>query len=59
MKMISKRVKVIVTMQVIIDGFGTSLRKTSERLIVRDKDKKIVQEVPFFDVDDISSSPEA
>ncbi|HEU4964472.1 MAG TPA: CRISPR-associated endonuclease Cas1 [Bacilli bacterium] len=40
-------------MQLIVDGFGTSLRKTSERLVVRDKDKKVTQEVPFFDVDDI------
>lgn len=40
-------------MQVAIDGYGMSVRKTSERLVVRDKDKKIVQEVPFFNIDDI------
>ncbi|ARU61518.1 CRISPR-associated endonuclease Cas1 [Tumebacillus avium] len=40
-------------MQILVDGFGTSIRKTSERLVVRDKDKKIIQEVPFFDLDDI------
>jgi CRISPR-associated protein Cas1 len=40
-------------MQLVVDGYGTSLRKTSERLVVRDKDKKIIQEIPLFDVDDI------
>lgn len=45
-------------MQLIVDGYGTSLRKTSERLVVRDKDKKVTQEVPFFDVDDVLVCPE-
>jgi len=40
-------------MQVVVDQFGFSVGKTSERLVVRNKERKPVQEVPFFDVDDL------
>ncbi|MGM0763355.1 MAG: CRISPR-associated endonuclease Cas1 [Bacillota bacterium] len=39
--------------QVVIDEYGYALRKTSERLVVRDREKKVVQEIPFFQVDDV------
>lgn len=40
-------------MQLLIDEYGMSVRKISERLVIRDKDRKILQEVPFFDIDDV------
>ncbi|MGO0063477.1 CRISPR-associated endonuclease Cas1 [Brevibacillus fluminis] len=40
-------------MQVVIDEYGYALRKTSERLVIRDKERKVVQEIPFFQVDDV------
>lgn len=40
-------------MQIIIDQYGYALRKISERLVIRDKERKIVQEIPFFNVDDV------
>ncbi|GAX88395.1 CRISPR-associated endonuclease Cas1 [Effusibacillus lacus] len=40
-------------MQLIVDEYGYGIRKVSERLVIRDRDRKIVQEVPFFDVDDV------
>jgi hypothetical protein len=33
-------------MQIIIDEYGSSVGKTSERLVVRNKERKIVQETP-------------
>ncbi|MFC4769550.1 CRISPR-associated endonuclease Cas1 [Effusibacillus consociatus] len=40
-------------MQIIVDQYGYGVRKISERLVIRDKDRKIVQETPFFDIDDV------
>ncbi|KEO83526.1 CRISPR-associated endonuclease Cas1 [Tumebacillus flagellatus] len=40
-------------MQLLIDEYGMSVRKASERLVIRDRDRKIIQEVPFFDVHDL------
>ncbi len=39
--------------EVIIDEYGTSLGKKSERMIVRNK-KKVVNEVPFYDLGEVS-----
>lgn len=40
-------------MQIIVDQYGCGIRKVSERLIIRDKDRKTVQEIPFFHIDDV------
>lgn len=40
-------------MQVVVDQYGFSIGKLSERLVVRNKERKVVSETPFFNVDDL------
>ena len=46
-------VRLLEKIEVIIEEYGTSVGKKSERLIVRQK-RKVVNEVPFYDISEIS-----